>query len=55
MILFAGAPGSFIALLRSAGPGFFGNALVTKKIELRKNWDKLVARYKGIKPNYEKY
>ena len=55
MILVAGAPGSFIALLRSAGPGFFGNALVTQKIELPKNWDKLVAKYKGIKPNYEKY
>ena len=41
MILVAGGPGSFIALLRSAGPGFFENALVTKKIELPKNWDNL--------------
>jgi len=55
MILVAGGPGSFIALLRSAGPGFFENAIVTKKIELPRNWDKLVAKYKGIKPNYEKY
>ena len=55
MILVAGGPGSFIALLRSAGPGFFENDLVTKKIELPKNWDKLVAKYKDIKPNYEKY
>ena len=55
MIVVAGGPGSFIALLRSAGPGFFENALVTKKIELPKNWDKLVAKYKDIKPNYEKY
>ena len=55
MILVAGGPGSFIALLRSAGPGFFENALVTKKIELPKNWDKLVAKYKNIVPNYEKY
>jgi len=55
MILVAGGPGSFIALLRSAGPGFFENALVTKKIELPKNWDKLVAKYKDLKPNYEKY
>ena len=55
MILVAGGPGSFIGLLRSAGPGFFENALVTKKIELPKNWDKLVAKYKDIKPNYEKY
>jgi hypothetical protein len=55
MILVAGGPGSFIALLRSAGPGFFENELVTKKIELPKNWDKLVAKYKTLKPNYEKY
>jgi hypothetical protein len=48
-------PGSFIALLRSAGPGFFENALVTKKIELPKNWDKLVAKYKDLEPNYERY
>ena len=55
MILVAGGSGSFIGLLRSAGPGFFENAFVTKKIELPKNWDKLVAKYKNIKPNYEKY
>ena len=55
MILVAGGPGSFIALLRSAGPGFFENSLVTKKIELPKNWDQLVAKYKTLKPNYERY
>jgi len=55
MILVAGGPGSFIALLRSAGPGFFENELVTKKIELPKNWDKLVAKYKTVQPNYERY
>ena len=55
MILVAGGPGSFIALLRSAGPGFFENALVTKKIELPKNWDRLVAKYRNIKPVYERY
>jgi hypothetical protein len=55
MILVAGGPGSFIAILRSAGPGFFENELVTKKIELPKNWDKLVAKYKNLKPNYEIY
>ncbi len=54
-IVVAGGPGSFIGLLRSAGPGFFENAFVTKKIELPKNWDKLVAKYKNIKPNYERY
>jgi hypothetical protein len=55
MILVAGGPGSFMGLLRSAGPGFFENALVTKKIELPKNWDKLVAKYKDLKPKYERY
>jgi hypothetical protein len=53
MILVAGGPGSFMALLRSVGG--FENALVTKKIELPKNWDKLVAKYKSIVPDYEKY
>jgi len=53
MILVAGGPGSFMALLRSVGG--FENALVTKKIELPKNWDKLVSKYKGIIPNHEKY
>jgi hypothetical protein len=55
IILVAGGPGSFIGLLRSVGPGFFENALVTKKIELPKNWDKLVAKYRNLKPVYEKY
>jgi hypothetical protein len=55
MILVAGGSGSFIALLRSAGPGFFENSFVTKKIELPKNWDKLVAKYKNLKPDYERY
>jgi hypothetical protein len=55
MILVAGGPGSFIGLLKSVGPGFFGNALVTKKIELPKNWDRLVAKYSNLKPIYERY
>ena len=55
MILVAGGSGSFIALLRSAGPGFFENSFVTKKIELPKNWDRLVAKYRNMKPVYEKY
>lgn len=53
MILVAGGPGSFMAPLRSASG--FENALVTKKIELPKNWDKLVAKYKNIVTDYEKY
>ncbi len=55
MILVAGGPGSFIGLLKSVGPGFFENALVTKKIELPKNWDSLVAKYRNLKPIYERY
>ena len=55
MILVAGGPGSFIGLLKSVGPGFFNNSLVTKKIELPKNWDRLVAKYSNLKPIYERY
>jgi hypothetical protein len=55
IILVAGGPGSFIGLLRSVGPGFFNNALVTKKIRLPRNWDKLVAKYGNLKPIYENY
>jgi hypothetical protein len=55
MILVAGGPGSFIGLLKSVGPGFFNNTLVTKKIVLPKDWDKLVAKYGNLKPIYEKY
>ena len=53
MILVAGGPGSFMMLVRSVGG--FENALVSKKIELPKNWDKLAAKYKNIVPDYEKY
>jgi hypothetical protein len=53
MILVAGGPGSFMACYRSVGG--FENALVTKKIELPKSWDKLVAKYKNIVPTHEKY
>ncbi len=55
MILVAGGPGSFIGLLKSTGPNFFENALVTKKIVLPKNWDKLVAKYSNLVPVYERY
>ena len=53
LILVAGGPGSFMALLCSVGG--FENALFAKKIELPKNWDKHVSKYKGIVPNHEKY
>jgi hypothetical protein len=53
MILVAGGPGTFMALYKSVGG--FGNAFITKKIELPRNWDKLVAKYKEIVPTYAKY
>ena len=55
IFIVAGGPGSFIGLLRGVGPGFFGNAQITRKIELPKNWDKLVSKYKVLIPNYERY
>jgi len=53
MILVAGGPGAWMGVLRSVGG--FENALVTKKIDLPKNWDKLVAKYKNVVPKYERY
>jgi hypothetical protein len=53
MILVAGGPGAWMGLHRSVGG--FENALVTRKIELPKNWDKLVAKYKNFVPDYERY
>jgi hypothetical protein len=55
IIVVAGGPGAFSALLRSAGGSMMGNGFVTKKIDLPKSWDKLVARYKGIVPTYFRY
>ncbi len=53
IVVVAGGPGVWMAALKSAGG--FENSFVTKKIELPRNWDKLVAKYKGIVPNYESY
>ncbi len=53
IIIVAGGPGVWMAVLRSAGG--FENSFVTKKIELPRNWNKLVSKYKGIVPNYEFY
>ena len=58
IIVVAGGPGAFMAVLTSAGGrgmGGFGNDFVTKKIELPKNWGKLVAKYKNIAPTYVRY
>jgi hypothetical protein len=53
MILVAGGPGAWIGLLRSAGG--WENSFVTRKIELPRNWDKLVAKYKDVIPTYVSY
>ena len=53
MILVAGGPGAWMGVHRSVGG--IENALVTRKIQLPKNWEKLVAKYKNVVPVYEKY
>jgi len=53
MIIVAGGPGAWIGLLRSAGG--WENSFVTMKIDLPKNWDKLVAKYKNVVPTYVGY
>jgi hypothetical protein len=53
MIVVAGGPGAWMGLLRSAGG--FENGFVTKKIDLPRNWDKLVAKYKNVVPAYAAY
>jgi hypothetical protein len=53
MVLVAGGPGAWMAALRSVGG--IENEFVTKKIQLPRNWDKLVAKYKNVVPTYVKY
>jgi hypothetical protein len=53
MIVVAGGPGAWIGLIRSAGG--WENSFVTKKIDLPRNWDKLVAKYKNVVPTYDGY
>lgn len=53
MIVVAGGPGAWIGLLRSAGG--WDNSFVTRKIDLPKNWDKLVEKYKNLVPAYVGY
>jgi hypothetical protein len=45
MIVVAGVPGAWIGLLPSAGG--WENGFVIKKIDLPRNWDTLVAKYKN--------
>jgi len=53
MILVAGGPGAWMGMLRSVGG--IKNDFVSQKIELPRNWDQLVAKYKNVVPNYVKY
>lgn len=53
MILVTGGPGAWIGLMRSAGG--WENSFVTMKIELPRNWEKLVAKYKNMVPSYVGY
>jgi len=52
-IVVAGGPGVWMGLFRSAGG--FSNSFVTKKINLPRNWDQLVAKYGDIIPAYTRY
>jgi hypothetical protein len=53
IVVVGGGSGVWMAALKSSGG--FENSFVTKKIELPRNWDKLVAKYKALVPNYETY
>jgi hypothetical protein len=53
ILVVAGGPGVWQGLLQSAGG--FKNSFVSRKINLPKNWDKLVAKYKNLVPNYVRY
>jgi hypothetical protein len=52
-IIVAGGPGAFIA--HTVGGGATPGKKQTQKIELPKNWDKLVKKYKNVVPTYAKY
>lgn len=53
IVVVAGGPGTWMGAYRSAGG--FENDFVSRKIDLPKNWDSLVAKYKNLVPVYEKY
>jgi hypothetical protein len=52
-IIVAGGPGAWIAHL--AGGGSTPGKKEIQKIELPKDWDRLVAKYRNVKPRYAKY
>ena len=53
IVVVAGGPGTWMGAYRSAGG--FENDFVSRKIELPRNWNSLVAKYKNLVPVYEKY
>jgi hypothetical protein len=53
LIVVAGGPGAWMGMLRSVGG--IQNSFVTKKIELPRNWNKLVEKYKEVIPSYSPY
>jgi hypothetical protein len=53
MLLVAGGPGAWMGMLRSVGG--IENDFVTQKIELPRNWDALVKKYKNVVPTYVSY
>jgi len=52
-VIVGGGPGAFIAQL--VGGGATPGKKEIQKIDLPKNWDKLVAKYKNVVPTYAKY
>jgi len=52
-IIVGGGPGAFVAHL--IGGGATPGKKEIQKIELPKNWEKLVAKYKNVVPIYAKY
>jgi len=55
MIVVAGGAGAWYNVYRSTGGGILSNDFVTKKIELPKNWEKLVQKYKNVIPTHASY
>ncbi|OGO20142.1 MAG: hypothetical protein A2144_12235 [Chloroflexi bacterium RBG_16_50_9] len=60
-LIVAGGPENFMGIIRGSSvatsleDGEVRIGMVTKKIELPANWDKLVAKYKNVIPTYARY
>ncbi|MBI4321612.1 MAG: hypothetical protein HY675_24215 [Chloroflexi bacterium] len=53
-IVVAGGPGAFMCLAQSGGYAS-GEQWVTKKVELPRNWTRLVEKHKSLVPTYVRY